>query len=272
MTALNLVVAMSSEAGPLIEHFRLKAVHGERPQIYRNGSINLVVTGMGATAVASGIGYLAGRIRPSRHSVWLNVGVAGHQSLEVGALRLVHKVTNRDCGRSSFPSLLIDSSVESAECTTVSRVEHDYVEDSLYEMEAFSFFNAATRWAALDLVHAVKIVSDNPTSPTRELTHQRITALVRAQAEQIDSAIIQPLLHLAARLQRDSQVEILEHFSQRWHYSAANRARLESLLLDFVSIMEHIDLGLEDLKKCDSREQVFTTLEQAIAGAKLHLS
>ena len=102
---LNLVIALSCEARPLVERFRLEA--RETAGDYRvftgrrsdGEDISLIVSGVGKAAAAGAVGYLMGKLGTGNTTsgrgdlvtpAWLSVGMAGHGEREVGEVVLAH--------------------------------------------------------------------------------------------------------------------------------------------------------------------------------------
>ena len=82
---LRLVVALSAEARPLIEHYRLERDSEARAfKVFRRDDVALVVAGLGKVAAAAATSFLHLAAGGGRNAVWLNVGIAGHGSRAVG--------------------------------------------------------------------------------------------------------------------------------------------------------------------------------------------
>jgi hypothetical protein len=122
----------------------------------------LTVSGPGKTAAAAAATHLFAASGGERDGVWVNVGMAGHGDLDIGRGVLAHKVIDEGSGRCWYPPLTLETPCPSATVLTVERLEEDYEGDRLYDTEAAGFFAAASRFATSELVHAFKVVIDNP--------------------------------------------------------------------------------------------------------------
>ncbi|MEM8996524.1 MAG: hypothetical protein AAGF23_17180, partial [Acidobacteriota bacterium] len=71
-------------------------MHGLR--VASGQGVRVAVVGVGKVAMASGVGFLAGRFPGP--AVWLNVGIAGHGAKAVGEIVMAHAVDDRATGRS----------------------------------------------------------------------------------------------------------------------------------------------------------------------------
>ena len=201
---LNLIVAHGLEAEPLIELFQLKQTRRASPfKLLGNESgVNLVVSGMGKERAAGATSRLAAMQQcesaDAPVAAWLNVGIAGHQSLSVGSGVIANKITDSSSGAAFFPALILSDYASSA-LITVDRPEQDYPENAAYDMEAAGFWPTAAAAGAFEFAQAYKIVSDNPSQPT----------------EKVDAALVRRLLLDQAgallRLVKDMQGLVAEH-------------------------------------------------------------
>lgn len=233
---LNLMVALPAEARPIVEMLRLKSVPCNAPfKLYVNEHYRLLVSGIGQTAMASACGWLAGH-GEAHDNAWLNVGVAGHRDLELGSLRVAHRIDDQVLERSWYPPQLVGDLV-GERLITVPRVQCDYPEETLYDMEASAFVAVCTRFCTAELVQSVKVVSDNRDHSHTALDAKRVGALIEASARSIiDYA--KALADLAQAYYHDGEVDGLEQLcgeiQQRWHFSSTRQNQLRNLMRRFL--------------------------------------
>lgn len=188
LNTLNIVVANALEANPLVELLELE--HDPNSMAYKTyeneRGISLIVSGMGKAAAASATAHLAASQATANKSpaAWLNLGIAGHQTVEIGTGLLAHKITERASGASYYPPLLLDG-FDTSDIITVDEPELHYPDAAAYEMEAFGFYRAATRIITSELVQVYKIVSDNPSNPSSGIDLNLVSGWIIGQAEQI---------------------------------------------------------------------------------------
>lgn len=186
--ALNIVVAHSLEAKPLIEMLNLKkCVNASTYPLYQNDhGVCLIVSGMGKTSSAAATAYLFAKqeVESTAVRAWLNLGIAGHQTAELGDGLLANKITDRSTGLSYFPSMLF-SGFASSEVITVDEPELEYLENATYEMEATGFYSTATRLVTSELVQVFKVISDNPANHVHNMDLACIKNWILGQQEQI---------------------------------------------------------------------------------------
>lgn len=227
-----LVTALQSEARPLVDFFHLEGSDAASPfRSYRNGELTLVVSGVGRVASAAATAHAFARAGEPRNRPWLNVGIAGHRSAEVGSCWLANKVFDPSNERAWYPSLVFDSRLPTAEVVTVDRPESRFERDALYDMEASAFFAIASRFAPVELVQVVKIVSDNRGAPASGLEPAEVSRLIGAHVETI-AALVEQTRGLADELAGrlvNVPVELESWIGDR-HVTVSQRRKLSDVL------------------------------------------
>ena len=160
---IHLFCALSCEAEPIIQHFNLSKIKEfDLFRLYRSEdkNISLAITGVGKMNAAAAVTYHHACLSTFSADIWLNIGVAGHSSLPIGEACLINKITDNQFGTTWYPQILFD-----IDCTNAPLITHDAVsyqyQDSLFDMEASGFYQMALRLGTAELIHCLKIVSDN---------------------------------------------------------------------------------------------------------------
>lgn len=229
---INLVTALSSEAKPLIDAFRLDRVLDARGFVlYAKDDVSLVVTGIGRMRAAAATGWLAARQGESRSSAWLNVGIAGHGSRPAGSMMLAGKLRDAATGRHVFPPALVGRGLDRDLVITVDRAETGYSEDAAYEMEAFAIWDTATRFVTGELVSFMKIVSDGPEAGEIEtIDRAGVISLVGAHVDAV-SGVMDELRELAGiEAARTAAPAGIDAYLEHWHFTVSARHELTGLL------------------------------------------
>lgn len=205
---VNIVVAHGLESKPLIQLFDLQKQEAATAYpVYENDTgIALIVSGIGKPAAAKATNYLATlqAQKDTDFCAWLNIGIAGHRTAELGSAFLVHKIIDLATGESYYPSLLVRAVASETERTTgrestqksttqfettsvvtVEKIERDYPEDAVYEMEAFGFYSSATRLVTAELIQVYKVISDNSANPVENIDFARVRQWIAGQGESI---------------------------------------------------------------------------------------
>ncbi|MGH8549996.1 MAG: hypothetical protein ACRERU_15610 [Methylococcales bacterium] len=262
-TIVHFMVALPCEAQPLIERYRLSRLMDEAVfAIYRNDSITLTVSGVGKTAMAAGAAYTHAIFGKPRTACWLNVGVAGHPDFPLGQACLAHKITDRDCGRSWYPPLLMTPPCCTESLVTGSRPETAYVEKALYDMEASGFYETATRFSNSERVQCLKVVSDNRFSPVDSFQAERVADLLEQQIDKVDILLEQQQKLVVAPVEQ--QAALAERFIRSWRFSVQQTRQLESLLQRWMLLDPHNCPEPEQLTGCKNGRQVLDYLREKV--------
>jgi hypothetical protein len=173
-TSLNIMLALSCEAKPIIDFYRLKKLDSNGFDHFYGESnpgrlhdINLVVSGIGSTNMLQASAWLAAKTE-LMPCAWLNVGTAGHENLDLGVIVQVVHCVELGSQKAHYPPLVVDarkatkgpkSSVEGVSLLSSNTPVSDYLANQAVDMEAYSFFLSAKRFASseLELLNAARI-------------------------------------------------------------------------------------------------------------------
>ena len=178
-SSLILVTALMSEARPLIDFFRLKKECDAPFTIFSNSDsdIKIIISGMGAIAVAAAVGFMAER--DGCHSkAWLNVGIAGHRFMDIGSSVRVLSHRFEHSQRKQYVSQTVPWAGHVAELITLSEASSSYPDNDLIDMEGAGYFSSALHFSGSELVQAIKVVSDNQSYSADNLTSEVISDLI----------------------------------------------------------------------------------------------
>ncbi len=225
---IYLFTAFYDEAQPFIMQFHLKKLSGRIrfQQFFSEAAqILLTITGTGGIAAAAAVGSVCTERPPGPYDFLLNIGIcAGTQAQGSGFL--IHKLTERETGRTFYPDMLYCHGFEEAELVTgmipkrrsiekgccqrqedpdsvdacmekdcCQRLEDtDSVDACLYDMEGTALYQAGAYYFAPHQMLFFKIVSDN--GDTEGLTHAAVRRLAGLYVKPA-AALIESLLQLA---------------------------------------------------------------------------
>ena len=161
-------------------------------------------------------------------SVWLNIGITGHHRPTLGQIFVAHKIIDKETGYCWYPPILYRPSCSSAEVTTVARPETEYVQDTLYDMEASGFYPTAQRFSTSEQIQCLKIVSDNDSVSRKQINPKQASLLVYANIEAIENTADQ-LSQIAQSILLSPPPQFTE-FLQRWHFTDHQKLRLQQCL------------------------------------------
>ena len=186
---MNVVCAFLPEAAPLIEELGLKKEPSSSFTLYQNKEHRLVISGLGAKNITHAVSLL-NQIDQRPSVPWLNIGIAGHGSAEIGSAHLVVKCTDRKTQKSIYPPQLFSSLLPKTILETVEKPATDYKNGVAYDMEGYAFLKSASCHSSAELVQSVKVVSDNPDNPVSQFdkstVHEMISSHLPSLVDLID--------------------------------------------------------------------------------------
>ncbi|HEY8097789.1 MAG TPA: hypothetical protein VIE65_17120 [Methylobacter sp.] len=221
--------ALPCEAKPLVEHFKLKKDTTIQPfAVYLNQDICLTVTGLGKSAMAAGVAYSQALFGSAEHQVLVNIGIAGHKHHAVGSLFLIDKITDVDSQKSYYPPLVFTPPCATANIQTVSRPQLVYDREHLCDMEASAFYETAVRFSTGELIHCLKVISDNESSPAENIQPKQVAVLIAAHIAGIETLLAK--LSRLATLITAPELRLFEELTQRYHFTVSEQGQLKNQL------------------------------------------
>ena len=256
--------ALPCEAKPLINHFKLKKELSLTAfTIYRSADITLTVTGIGKSAMAAGVAYTLALFPALHMPVLLNIGIAGHDSHELGTVFALEKITDQETGRSYYPQLIISPPFPTHTIVTVAQAQPDYATDSLYDMEASAFYEIAIRFSSSELIQCIKIISDNKNNPSTQIKPAQVSLWV-SDALPLIEKFSQQLRKLAS-LDQPANASSYAEIIVQWHFTNSEKLQLNSLLNKRDVLIKHKPLNLIEMSQSSAKE-VLNYLREEIAG------
>jgi nucleoside phosphorylase len=188
--------ALYCESEEIISHYQLhKDNSNSRFQVFADldGTIRVVITGVGAIAAATAVGSTAERYSIGKEDMLLNFGVCAGVNVPCGDLYLCSKLTELETGRTFYPDMLYrhpfgeaalvtgrnmwtgigeaESASEPAAPRAVINSEEvkqpeartQELAATLYDMEAAAIYQAASYYVGPHRMQFLKLVSDNGT-------------------------------------------------------------------------------------------------------------
>ncbi len=228
---LNIVVASIHEARPLIDHYAMAKLQGAHPFIiYTRAQLTLIISGLGKINAAAATGYLQALSLDKGMMAWLNLGIAGHRTLEIGQGFMAHRVRDDATGKSYYSPHIYPFPFPSSDLTTVDQVEHRYENDGGYDMEASAYYKIALRSSTLELIHCYKIISDNRQHPVKKMTKETIIALINNRLNEIANILKILVSEVEEFRKLDRSNQEYHEITQRWHFTETQKRQLNTLL------------------------------------------
>jgi len=242
---LNLIVALAEEARPIIHYYRLKRMHHLHAfPVYGSDDIRLIVSGIGNLAAATATGYLAGIGDVTKSKAWLNIGIAGSSSLAVGEIVMAHKVTDETRQQHFYPTLCFEAVCKTAIIETVAVPQTDYVEGVAYDMEAAGFYSAAMRFSTTEMIHCLKIISDNNAGDVDNISAAGVVSLVEQRMDVI-SDVVGKLLEIINELVAENRGEQeMDFIRSRFYLTVSQQTQLKTLMQNWFALTDVSPLAM----------------------------
>lgn len=154
-----IVVALHTEAKPLIEALKLKKID-EKFEVFSNEEYILIVTGMNKINSIIATTYMLAKYKIE---VTLNFGTAGtkDKSLRICEPILINEIIDFETKANFYPDILIKHPFKEDSITTFnSPVKNQKFNTNLVDMEASGFYQASVKFLSPEKIFILKIISD----------------------------------------------------------------------------------------------------------------
>lgn len=229
---IHFICALKCEARSLIAHYRLRHCSDSASfPLYSSPDkqTSLTISGVGKINAAAATAFTHAFLHTEKQDIWLNLGIAGHRELEIGEITLAHKIIDQASQCVWYPQIIISPPCPSVEILSCDRPTTDYT-DTLFEMEAAGFYATACRFATSELVHVIKIISDNQRQPAEKMSESFVAGLVKNKLTVVDQ-IAESLSSLAKHLDNSNVTpDYYEQIIEQWRFTHAERIILKSCL------------------------------------------
>lgn len=255
-------VALSCEAKPLVQAWNLRKISQQRPfVIYANQEQVVVVAGMGKLAMAAAVAYTLCLYADIYNPILINFGIAGHQHYPIGQLYLADKISDSETCKNYYPQLMFSSNIPTTAVTTLSKPSNDYDAGSLFDMEAAAFYEIATKFSTNELIHSVKIISDNSESSIENINEAIVSGWVTNKVNQINQ-LVAGLLK-ARELLPTVNNELYLQLIQQVHFSETSAVKLKGLMQRWQTVVGNSDLKWTD-SGASSGKELIVWIEQQL--------
>ncbi|MBR1797123.1 MAG: hypothetical protein IJ757_03820 [Clostridiales bacterium] len=209
----------------MIYIFTALKCEGEPLRLFEKDDLKVIVTGVGKTNMAFALGrtFPEGSTRRSLvNDIVINIGCCCAKSLQ--GVYLINKITDQASSRDFYPDMLRVTGIKEAALITTDTLVTEPEEDVLYDMEASSFYETASRLLSPDRIITLKIVSDS--GNTDGITTSYITSLVNDHIDQIGEVIA---VLRSGMTEREDEADI-ELIYTMLHATEAMKVQLDELI------------------------------------------
>ena len=158
---INFLVALKHEALPIIDYFELTLDDKKYRNIFSNVEKNIFlnITGIGIQNAKKAVAKLK-QLNNNKNDIWVNIGMAGHETFKVGSIYEVKKVISSN-NENTFFTNSFNNKVPISTICCVNKEEKKYNNKYLYDMESYGFLEALDSLTIKENIFMFKIVSDN---------------------------------------------------------------------------------------------------------------
>lgn len=226
---LFIFTALPCEAQPLIKYFNL--IKENRPSpflLYRKDNMVLTVSGVGKIAMAGAVAHTLALFPNTSLPILINIGIAGHKTQSIGNLLLGIKIYDKESAKTFYPQLIGKNWPQTDTIQTSSLPCTNYKEKGMYDMEASAFYEIAVKFSSNELIHCIKIISDNEQSSIKNIHPKKVTEWITDQLQIIDTLLIQwiKLKEIIPDTNHDEYNEIIS----KVHFTVSGQIKLKALL------------------------------------------
>lgn len=243
---LIITTALACEAKPLISHFNLKRLTDIKQfSVYQANDITLIVTGIGQASATTACSFIYGYLLASDHTptrektAWLNIGIAGHSELDIGQCFLANRIVEQVTERVHYPTLVFNSPCPTDSLYTVERASNDYNKAGGIDMEASAFYATVSRFSSSELVHTLKVVSDNPSTPVRKINKNEASDLI-SQNIGVINTVVNKLVMLLKELSETGIPQLpYDTIVSKYHFTETEKHQLQTKLHKLFLLLDH---------------------------------
>lgn len=262
---MNFVVAHYSEAKSIINQLGLtKNVSISSFQVFQNDHHKLIISGIGKVASAAATGFLIGQsVKDQRAVPFLNVGIAGHGSLDIGTAFIANRIEDDEGNTTFYPPQITNSKMMQSRLRSCSHPNRNYANLG-FDMEAHAFFSIASRSITRELVQVVKVVSDNNDHSFESITPTIASDLIEKNLPEIIDLVDQ-LEGFSEEISVDSSTISIQEKARGMHSFSQTQLFELNRLISHAKILE-IDLNeiIHEIRSGISSKQALQNLREKL--------
>jgi len=267
---INLFCALPCEAKSIIHHYNLKYHPGSylySTYINKEHSISLTTTGIGKQCTAGGVIHAFMLLSSSKTDGWINIGIAGHSTLQSGTPILATKIIDYATGRNWYPQIVFNNEILTKTIITLDKPSPDYQEDNVFDMEASAFIEIANKTGSIELSHSLKIISDNESYSYKNISKAYVEKLIKKNLPVIDELVTNITL-LTKMIQKPPELDdVFTDIICIKHFTHNEQLRLKTLLRRWKTLLPESKPNMNDIQKLISSKSILDHLDELLNNA-----
>ncbi len=244
LKTINFLVALKHEALPIIDYFNLTLYNKKFRNIFSNVEKNvfLIIAGIGTENTKKAVINLK-KLNNNKDDIWVNIGIAGHETFKVGSIYEVKKVISNIYEHTFFTNSFYNK-VPTCTICCVNEEEKKYNNEYVYDMESYGFSEALDSIIIKENIFIFKIISDNLQSKPNNYKNFAISSI---------SKYIGKINNILDRYRNKPLVNfyditfILNIIKNKYHVTFYNEKKLEKILKKILVIKNHKEIKNEVL-------------------------
>ena len=139
----------------------------------------------------------------------------------------------------------------------------DYSPHELIDMEGSAFFDIASKLTSKEFICLMKVISDGPQNDIKKITKPKINNLIKKNLSKIINVITYYERLSKEEIQIAEKPKLFYEITSKWHFTATQSFKLESLLRRIEVFCNKRDLE-DKIKSCKSSNSVINILNSKI--------
>lgn len=222
--------------------------------------MTMIVSGSGKIASALATSWLAAQYLDQPIAM-INIGTAGKQQAELGQLFWVNKVVDVATDKMWFPQCQAKHHLFPATLISYDQPQTVYPENSLVDMEAAGFIQAATKWVSIENIAVIKCISDTELTDISTLKADDLFQLMYQQGDHIEM-ILDALL---ASIKKQSVIEVVSNdltpWLESWHFTVTQQHQLKNHLNALALLKPNQAIDINALKDTSNAKAILEYLK-----------
>ncbi len=264
--SIRWVIALKEEAQVIIDHYKLKAVNEKTIYpVYKNEEEThwLIISGIGRNNAAASTAYLYAYSNASKYTSWINIGIAGSGKGNYGDLCLVDKISTYQRKKSTYPSTMPKATLPKMHLFTSDIPISDYSSHELIDMEGGAFFDITSKLTSKEFICLMKVISDGHRNDIKEISKAKISNLIKVNLFKIVDVVSYYERLSEEEFQIINKPKLFHDIKSKWHFSATQSFRLETLLRRTEIFCNKKDIE-KIIKNCKTSNSVIDVLNSKI--------
>lgn len=170
----------------------------------------------------------------NHNSLWINIGIAGHNRFKPGQLYEIKKVTYIKNNKVFYYSNSLISCFKMHEACSVDKQEKKFKDNYIYDMESFGFIQSVERICLRENICILKVISDNS---EKQPSNYKVFAYdnIKKNIEIINKGLVS----YANEIKKNDldYSAVMDVLNQKYHITFYNNKKIQNLIPKLMIIM-----------------------------------